>query len=149
MTIDFTAFRDAFASLVEQITVMQDAVSARANKERVEMLDLLGRMQETQEAAHEVGRMCGEMSSALAEASVVSETLADKIVDALDDPMEFCPSCEYESLVGYCAECGDEVTVEDDYSYDEDSVLVCANCEVADEDEDEGENEPAQMELPL
>ena len=153
MTIDFTAFRDAFTSLIEQITTMQDAVSARANAERVEMLDLLGRMQKTQEAAHEVGRMCGEMSSTLAEASVVSNTLADKIVDALDDPMEFCPNCAYENLVGYCAECGDELTVEDDYIYDEDQMLICAACEIADEDEsedeDEDEDESKQMELPL
>lgn len=126
-----TSLRNAFDNLLTQFSQAVNDTYARANAERVEMLDLLGRMTETRAAAAELNSVCIEYGTELLELGTDARDLAEKIDDAMNDPNGLCPSVPYEDLVGFCSRCGAEITFDDNYDYEHDKVddeFICGEC---------------------
>lgn len=126
-----TSLRNAFDNLLTQFEQAANDVYTRANAERVEMLDLLGRMAETAAAAAELNTICIENGTALLELGTDARDLAEKINDAMNDPNDLCPSIPYEDLVGFCSRCGAEIAFDDVYDYEHNKVddeLICDEC---------------------
>lgn len=121
--------RTAFDTMLSELVALQTETLNRANAERVEFIHLLARIQETRVIARETSILCKDMAEELVVLAADSAELADKITDAIDEPEEYLPACDYEDLVGFCENCGAEVTYDDDYELDEaDGSVVCANC---------------------
>lgn len=124
-----TSLRNAFDNLLTQFDQAVNDTYVRANAERVEMLDLLGRMAETRAAAAELNSICIEYGTELLELGTDARDLAEKVDDAMNDPNGLCPSIPYENLVGFCSECGAEIAFGDDYKHDEvDDEFICGEC---------------------
>ena len=124
-----TSLRNAFDNLLTQFSQAVNDTYVRANAERVEMLDLLGRMAETAAAAAELNSICIEYGTELLELGTDARDLVEKVNDAMNDPNDLCPSIPYEDLVGFCSECGTEIAFGDDYKHDEtNDELICGEC---------------------
>ena len=122
------SLKNDFVSFKTSIEAIQNSLIVRANEERVSMLTLLAKMQETKNLAKEVADLSLELSGLLNDCGEVCIDLYEKVTDVLYDPMELCPSTPYEKFVGFCEDCGKEVVSGDCYSYNEDEELVCEKC---------------------
>lgn len=136
MNTIYTSIRKLFDSALSEIVAQNTALLARANTEREEMLDLVGRMRATQEDIRTLGIVCSEMAAELSDIYCDAQDIVTKIGDVLDEPTVFCPETPYENLVGFCTECGEEVTYDDEgYQYDpDDDLVICGNCIPTDEE---------------
>lgn len=136
MNTIYTSIRKLFDSALSEIVAQNTALLARANVERTEMLDLVGRMRATQADISALGNVCSEMVAELSDIYCDAQDIVTKIGDVLDEPTVFCPETPYENLVGFCTECGREVTYDDvEYQYDpEDDSVICSDCVPTDEE---------------
>lgn len=140
MNTIYTTIRKLFDSALSEVVALNTDLLTRANTERSEMLALITRMRATQGDIRMLGNVCSEMAAELSDIYCEANDIANKIGDALDEPTTLCPETPYENLVGFCEECGKEVTYEDlGYCYDpEDDSVVCGDCaSINDEDVDE------------
>jgi uncharacterized protein YukE len=107
---------------------------ATANIERQEMLALLARMQKTNGAMNELADLSHQIAEAIND---IADNLADTanfIEDAMENPLDRCPTTPYEDLIGFCEDCGDEIVAGEDFSEDENGEgIICSNCIVKEE----------------
>ena len=139
---NFTPINEAFASLIDSIAQVHSDLLAKANAEREEALALYARMQETHADLVEFNSMIGNAAAALNEIDGVAADIGCKVFDVLDNGFDMVPACNYENFVGFCGECGTEITDEDACSlvdgefYHTECIAVTAEDEVADESEE-------------
>lgn len=115
----------ALAELVE----INKQMLQRANNERVEMLSLVCRMQETRNTVVGMASVYTEVAEELANMAEDNMTLAAKIGLAIDEPAVTCPDIPYENCIGFCDDCGAAIDEFDTYHEDDDGVgLVCNVC---------------------
>ena len=124
-----TTLRKAFDSILSELVAAQHDLFARANTERHEMLALVARMTETRNELRDLNVLYAEFSEELTELAADAVDIADKISDTLENPIDFCPTCNYEDFVGWCDECGAEIACDNAYEYDEATdTLLCSQC---------------------
>lgn len=124
-----TSLSKVFDTALSDIVAAQGELLTRANAERKEMLSLVARMSATRNEIRDLQILCNEFVEELTGLGADCGELADMISDTLDEPLDFCPTCDYQDLVGYCDECGCEIVGDSTYSYDEATgTLLCGNC---------------------
>ena len=140
-TIDrLTTAADSFMS--EFAAVIAD-LHTTANTQRKALLAIIADMQGTQMVLDGVSTVAAEVAEVMEGLACDCDELNAKIGDAIDDPADACPACNFEDLVGYCENCGEALTCDTCFT-DDDGNLYCTDC--APEQEEE---EKEQMELPL
>lgn len=117
-----------FDTALAEIVEVNRQILAQANAERVEMLDLVARMQETRETINELGKVYTEVAEELTSMADDHLDISAKIADAIDEPAMLCPSLPYEELAGWCDECGEEISVNEDVYGDGAGDEVCETC---------------------
>ena len=125
---DFTNIRTALDNL---LTVLDNAVIdlvGTANAQRKELLNLYGRMQATQADLYEFGSIVGEAGATMLDFEELCEDVGAKMQNVLEGGIEETPVCDFEDFIGFCETCGDEILVSEEYSFDGDNGLVCADC---------------------
>lgn len=139
--MNFDALTSAFSTLTAEIANAQKEIFASANEHRKTFLAALAGMRQAEADARTFARMLDRVVEPLAGISYECDTIGDRIIDAINEP-DMCPQSNFEDVVGYCDECGKELTVNDDFT-DTFAGLVCADClaEMEAEDEDEAEAE--------
>ena len=129
MNPTLTNLSQTIETFLSEVVSANAAVFKQANDERIEMVDLLARMQVTHNTIVDMGILYSKVAATFGELSDNCIDMADKIEDSMDNPSEFCPTCSYEELKGFCDDCGCEIKCTDGYEEDEDGVgIICATC---------------------
>lgn len=138
-------------SLADTLRVVRDTAQAlrvKADADREALLALYASMRDTTRDLADLAHICGETSDLFLETSEETYRVVDTIEESLTG-FDAIPECSYEKFYGYCAECGCELTTDDDIAYNDADQPICADCadlleaieemdeELADEDEDE------------
>lgn len=138
-------------SLADTLRVVRDTAQvlrAKADADRETLLALIAGMRDTSHEMALLAEICGEAGDLLHETSEETYRVVDVVNDSLSGA-DIIPECSYEKFYGYCAECGCELTTDDDIAYNDADQPICADCadfleaveemdeELADEDEDE------------
>lgn len=151
MKTDFTSLRNSIDSLVAVVESTCLSLIKEANEQRKELLDLHARMEDTREDLIEFGAIMDDLSVSCDSICYLCDDVTDKVTDALEGGMEMVPTCDYEELVGFCAECGDAIVDGETYDVTDDGY-ICDACvlEHSSDDGDNGEDEeaPAEAEQP-
>lgn len=141
-------------SLADTLRVVRDTAQAlrvKADADRETLLALIAGMRDTSHEMALLAEICGEAGDLLHETSEETYRVVDVVNDSLSGA-DIIPECSYEKFYGYCAECGCELTTDDDIAYNDADQPICADCadfleaveemdeELADEDEDEDED---------
>lgn len=140
--MNFDALTSAFSTLTAEIANAQKEILADANEHRKTFLAALAGMREAEANATKFARMIDGVLEPLADISYECQTLGDRIIDAINEP-DMCPQNNFEDFIGFCAECGKEISTNDDY---EDTFVgfLCDQCiaemEAKEADEDETED---------
>ena len=135
---NFTPINEAFNSLINTITRVHSNLLAKANAEREEALSLHTRMQETHADLVEFNSVIGGAIRALDEIDCVTADIGIKVSDVLTDGFDMLPTCDYEDFVGFCDECGEEITYDELYTK-VGNELYHAGCEPVEDETDEDE----------
>lgn len=125
---DFTNIRTALDNLLAVLDSATIDLVGTANAQRKELLDLYGRMQETNTDLVEFGSIVGEAGAAMLNIEEMCEDVASKVQSVLEGGIDETPVANYEDFVGFCETCGNEILVSDEYDHDEDGELVCGDC---------------------
>lgn len=124
-----TAVSKAFDTALAELVEVHRQLLATANGQRLEMLDLIGRMQDTQLTLNGVAQVCTDVAEELVNMAGDNLDIAAKIVATLDSPTDMCPNIPYEDLIGFCDDCGTPIDFDDNYVEDDDGVgIVCETC---------------------
>lgn len=149
-------------SLADTLRVVRDTAKAlrvKADADRETLLALLAGMRETSHEMAQLAELCGETGDLLIETSEETYRVVDVVNDSLSG-MDIIPECSYEKFYGYCAECGCELTTDDDVAFGDYGEFLCADCadfleaveemeeELADEDESPADTETPDAETP-
>ena len=124
--MNFDALNSAFSTLAAEIANTQKEIFANANEHRKTFLAALAGMREAEANATKFARMIDGIIEPLADISYECDTLGDRIIDAINEP-DMCPQSNFEDFVGYCDECGKEITINTEYEEDIDG-LFCEQC---------------------
>ena len=146
MTNRLSPIVNALNALTEALTAVHTDILKEANDQRKELIALRERMAATHTDFIELGMIVEEGAKALTGVADVVNDHAIIISDTLDGSIYDVPEVDYEDFVGYCAECGDIVSVHDEYSKDEHGNLVHNECIEPEEDE---ADEPEQMSMDI
>ena len=157
MNTKLTTLSAAFDSACSTLAAMMTELHALANTQRKELLAILAGMQETQNTLDAVCGICSETADILTGIAEDGDELIAKMGDAMEDPADACPHCNFEDLLGFCDHCGAEITETNLGSFEDDEMFcdVCDPQEEEDEEEDEDEEvlpeapEQLVMDLPL
>lgn len=128
-----TSVKDALADAIKAIHTAQVALLNQANTEKAALLALLAEIRETRETTILFGDVVGEAGHALLDAADFSYDVAGKMSYITDNIQEI-PVAGYQDFVEFCDQCGEEITVNDQFTI-ENGEFVCAKC-LGDEDED-------------
>ena len=124
-----TNLSQAVETLLSEVTSANASMLKQANDERIEMINLLERMQVTHNTIADMAALYSKAATVFGGLSDHFTDIAEKIEDSMDNPSEFCPTCSYEELKGFCDDCGREIKHTDDYEEDDDGVgIICAAC---------------------
>jgi hypothetical protein len=137
-------------SLTDALTAVRDTAKAlrvKADADRETLLALIAGMRETSHEMAQLAEICGEAGDLLHETSEETYRVVDVVNDSLSGA-DVIPECSYEKFYAYCAECGCELTTDDDIAFNDANEVICADCadfleavdemdEELDEDEDE------------
>lgn len=141
-------------SLNEALTTVRETAKAlrvKADADREALLALYASMRDTTRDLADLAHVCGETSDLFLEVSEETYRVTDTIEESLTG-FDVIPECSYEKFYGYCAECGCELTTDDDIAYNDADEVICTDCadlldamiemeEELDEDEDEETDE--------
>jgi hypothetical protein len=130
-------------SLTDALTAVRDTAKAlrtKADADRETLLALIAGMRETSHDMAQLAEICGEAGDLLIETSEETYRVVDVVNDSLSGA-DIIPECSYEKFYGYCAECGCELTTDDDIAFNDANEVICADCadflEAVDEMEEE------------
>lgn len=146
MNTKLTTLSAAFDSACSTLAAMMTDLRMLANTQRKELLAILAGMQETQNTIDAVCGICSETADILTGIAEDGDELISKIGDAIEDPIDACPHCNFEELLGFCDHCGAEIT-ESNFGSLEDDEMFCSVCDPQEEEEEAMEQVP--MDLPL
>jgi hypothetical protein len=145
-------------SLAEALATVRDTAKAlrvKADADRETLLALIAGMRETSHEMAQLAEICGEAGDLLHETSEETYRVVDVVNDSLSG-MDIIPECSYEKFYAYCAECGCELTTDDDVAFGDYGEVLCPDCanfleavnemeeelaETEDEDEESAEDE--------
>lgn len=145
MKTDFTSLRNSIDSLVAVVENTCLSLIKEANEQRKELLDLHARMEDTRKDLIEFSAIMDDLSVSCDSICYLCEDVTDKVTDALEGGIDKVPPCDYEELVGFCAECGDPIVDGETYDVTDDGY-ICDAC-VFERSLDDGEDEaPAEAE---
>lgn len=117
-------------SLVDTLRVVRDTAKAlrtKADADRETLLALLAGMRETSHEMAQLAEICGEAGDLLIETSEETYCVVDVVNDSLSGT-DIIPECSYEKFYAYCAECGCELTVDDDVAFGDYDEVLCPDC---------------------
>ena len=114
-------------NLLGAINDFKNQMLEKANAERHELIDLSARMADTYETMTSLSQVCKDTGDSLIATGRTILPIATAIGDVLDGEIPV-PSIPYEKYAGVCADCGEDVSNDTDYSYNEDHELLCADC---------------------
>ena len=117
-------------SLAETLTAVRDAAKtmrAKADADRETLLALIAGMRETSRDMAQLAMVCEEAGDLLHETSAETYRVVDVVNDSLSGA-DVIPECSYEKFYAYCAECGCELTTDDDIAYNDADEVICADC---------------------
>lgn len=124
-----TAVSKAFDAALAELVEIHRQLLDTANSQRLEMLGLIGRMQDTQNTLNGVASVCTDVAEELVNIAGDNLDIATKIAATLDSPTDMCPSIPYEDLVGFCDDCGSPIDFDDHFVEDDDGIgIVCEAC---------------------
>lgn len=124
-----TAVSKAFDAALAELVEIHRQLLDTANSQRLEMLGLIGRMQDTQNTLNGVASVCTDVAEELVNIAGDNIDIAAKIGASIDSPIDMCPSIPYEDLVGFCDDCGAPIDFDDHYVEDDDGIgIVCEAC---------------------
>lgn len=132
------SFMSEFAAVIADL-------HTTANTQRKALLAIIADMQGTQMVLEGVSAVATEVSEVMEGLACDCDELNSKMGDAIDDPADACPDCNFEELVGYCENCGTALT-DDTCVMDDDGNLYCTDCAPEQEEEEEDQLE---MDIPL
>lgn len=113
------------AKIYAQIDKLNTELHEKANRQKDELHNLLSQMVDTKAEIAEVAKIMAKFASDISDISEVLTSTAVKIEDAIEDPTNYLPECNYEDLIGWCEDCGKELTINSDYT-EENGFTVCA-----------------------
>lgn len=117
-----------FDSALAELVHAAEELNLTADQQREEMIGLLARMSDTNENIVALGSLCLECAEELTGLAQDHMELAQKVAMVMDEPA-FAPTVPYNDYVGHCDRCGDEITVDDEYTEDIDGIgYMCHNC---------------------
>ena len=117
-------------SLTDALTAVRDTAKAlrvKADADRETLLALLAGMRETSHEMAQLAEICGEAGDLLIETSEETYRVVDVVNDSLSGT-DLIPECSYETFYAYCAECGCELTTDDDVAFGDDGEVLCPDC---------------------
>ena len=146
-----TPIANAFAALTDAITAMHLEILKEANDQRRELIALRERMCATHDDLIEFGGIIEEGAKALTGVADVVTDHCMLIGDNLDGSIYDVIEVDYEDFVGYCPECGDIVSVNDEYITNERNEVIHLDCIECEDEAEEAEAEPEQiaMDIPV
>ena len=141
-----TSVKDALAEAIKTISTVQVALLNQANTEKAALLALLAEIRETRETTILFGDVVGEAGNALLDAADFSYDIAGKMSYITDNIQEI-PVAGYQDFVEFCDQCGEEITVNDQFTINN-GEFVCAKClgDEDTEDEDDAEDDTEDVE---
>jgi hypothetical protein len=141
----------ALENLLQSVADFKTQMFEKANAERKEYIDLFSRMTETHETLTSLAQVCSDAGDTLIHMGADILPVASLVGDVLDG--DNIPSIDYEKFMGVCEDCGKDISVDDDYSYNDEGDLLCPDCAnlyyAIDEDEDEDEEEIPEENVPV
>ena len=124
----YTAIMTAFEEFMNTIREEYAKNIAESNAQAEEARNLIARIQHTiakHEELQSITRAIGEQMTTTA---IGMDSVTSNIKSALNDLYDGAvPECAVEEFVGYCDQCGDELTITNEGVKVEDAVL-CAEC---------------------
>ena len=148
MRTDFTSLRNSINSLVAVVESTCLSLIKEANEQRKELLDVHARMEVTREDLVEFGAIMDDLSVSCDSICHLCDDVTDKVTDALDGGMERVPTCDYEKLVDFCAECGDAIVEGEPCDVTSDGYL-CDACVLEYSLNDDEDDEVEQLSLDI
>lgn len=147
MTETMTLLKNSLTDALIAVRDTAQTMRAKADADRETLLALIAGMRETSHDMAQLADICGEFGDLLHETSEETYRVVDVVNDSLSCA-DVIPDCSYEKFYAYCAECGCELTTDDDIAYNDANEVICADCadlleamdemdEELDEDEDE------------
>ena len=124
----------AMDNLLSEFASVVTDLHAQANQQRKDLIAVLAAMQGTQTTLDGVATICDEGSDILGGLAEDCELLNVKLNDAMEDPADACPHCDFEDLLGFCEHCGAEIT-EANLGALVDDMILCNDCSPVEEDE--------------
>lgn len=126
----------AMDALMSEIASVVIDLHKQANSQRKSLLEILTAMQQTQLTLDGVSAICQEGAEILDGLSEDCDELNCKMADAMEEPLEACPNCNFEDLLGFCEHCGAELTEANFSSESDEDDLFCTTCRPEEEDEE-------------
>ena len=117
-------------SLNDALNAVRDAAKAlraKADADRETLIALIAGMRDTSHEMAQLAEICGEAGDLLHETSEETYRVSDVVNDSLPD-IDLLPECSYEKFYAHCAECGCELTTEDDAVFGDDGEILCPEC---------------------
>lgn len=125
----------AMDTLLSEFAAAITDLHIQANQQRKDLIAVLAAMQGTQTTLDGVATICDEGSDVFDGLAEDCELLLAKMGDAMEDPADACPHCNFEDLLGFCEHCGAEITEANLGALVDDEIL-CSDCSPVEEDED-------------
>jgi hypothetical protein len=114
--IDFTAIHEATTSFCNAMAEFKKDLFDTANAQRKELLTIYQRMTNTQADIEAFGDIMDGVATTLSNVVCECEDISEKIDMAIIDGFDSVPEGSYEVYVDTCEVCGQDVTVEDEYT---------------------------------
>ena len=126
---NYTNILEAMNALMTAMNEEHIRLVAESNAQAEEARQLIARVQNTISKHEELTAVVGEVSKQMAVAESSMKVVTGNIKDALTDLNEGeIPLCSVDKYVGHCSECGEELTTDMPWTYDEGGEPICATC---------------------
>ena len=124
----YTAIMTAFEEFMNTIRAEYAKNIAESNQQAEEARGLIARIQHTIAKHEELQSITRAIGEQMATTAIGMDAATSNIKSALNDLYDGAvPECAVEEFVGYCDQCGDELTITNEGVKVEDAVL-CAEC---------------------
>ncbi len=144
----------ALENLLKSIIEFKDEMFEKANAERKEYIDLRNRMTETHETLTAFSQVCADAGDTLINMGADILPVATLVGNTLNG--DEVPTVDYEKYRGVCVDCGEDISIDDDYGYNDEGELLCPDCadlfyaiEEDEDKEDEDEEEIPEEDIPV
>ena len=127
MRTDFTAIHEAIDNLVAALSEESTRLVKNANEQRIELLTIRQRMADTAADLEDLGVILKDAGEEISAIGDICFDVSEKVVAGLMDESQI-PMCDYENFIAICENCGQDITVDEDYTLTDDGETICAEC---------------------